>query len=653
MIRFAPTAARGRPPRRASFATGPLAAAAAATRRAPTVASIIASLIASLAVATLAGGCGPEGGIVLEIHLGPGADSEIARLEVRVGVGHDLGGSRAIDDSWWLAAPIADGRGVVALPDGLGATTYRYKLEASDSLSRDQPLVVAVIGYGADPSSPPILFGHTSDDGIRFADGEARLVDVTLETFSSARHGVGRAGCVWWTDDPARTASVSTHDHAIVPDADSDCDGYAEGHDENGACQLDCNDLDPAISPRSQEVCEDGIDQNCCAFDRDGAADLDGDGVNGCSPTPDCVDMPRGTVVAVDVFGQPVHSEDIHPGAREVCDAIDNDCQGGCDDDPSLDGDGDGWLDCKSEDSAVVKGVHRKPDGRCVAAPLDCADSGFVRTVPASEINPGAADDQCDQIDNDCSGSCDEAKVAAGDGDGDGFAACGTTGEVEDEVPVCRLGRASDCDDGDPLGRPGVFERCDGFDTDCDGVLFTDTLPCFRLDGSQRCTLGTRACTDGTGLPMPVGACMPDLNATPVFLPASFCAPTCDWDDLASCTNGDGPVCDVELHGGPTPAPLTACLPADIPLASDPDPTCRWQLVGGALQGDWKVTLQRGATSGTSFETCGLPAVSLRVLGATPAADDRTVLILNATRVQLVTLRRREVNVCEAGVSCH
>ena len=638
MIWFAPTAAPRRPPPRAS-------------RRLLATAALV--LGAGLAV--LATGCGPDGGIVLAIHRGPGADSEITRLELRVGVGHDPSNQRAIDPGWWLAAPVADGKGTVALPDGLGTATFRYKLEASDELSRDEALVVAVIGYGPDPAAPPILFGHTSDEGVRFADGEARVVDVELETFSATRHGVGKAGCVWWTDgDQARTASTSTRDHAIVPDTDSDCDGYAEGHDESGACQLDCNDLDPDISPAASEVCEDGIDQNCCAFDRDGTADLDGDGVNGCSETPDCVEQARGTVVAVDVFGQPVRSEDIHPGAREVCDGLDNDCSGLCDDDPELDHDGDGWLNCTRADTNDTRGVHRKADGRCVAAELDCADAGFVRNVPASDINPGATDEDCDQIDQDCSGACDEHAIAKGDVDADGFPACGTTGEVQGEQqPVCRLGRVSDCDDGDPLGRPGVFERCDGFDTACDGMLFTDPLPCFRLDVQQRCVLGSRACTDGTGSPTPVGACMPDANAPTTTLPASFCGAGCNPDDLTGCQAGDEPVCDVEFRPQPFVPVLAPCAPADIPLASDPGPVCRWTLVGGFTQGDWKVTLQRGVATGGSFDGCGLPPVSLRVVGATQLPADRSVLIVNATRVQVVTLRRHEVNVCGAGTTCH
>ncbi len=636
MIRFARTAARRR--RRSWFAV---------RGRAPLTACVLvalATLVAGVA------GCGPDGGIVLEIHRGPGADSEIYRLEVRVGVGHDPGGHRAIDPAWWLAARVADDKAVVALPDGLGGTTFRYKLDAADTLARGDGLMVAVVGYGAALDSPPILFGHTSDAGIKFADGEVRIVDLPLETFTSARHGVGKAGCVWWNDGNAPD-QASGRAHAIVPDADSDCDGYAEGHDEDGACQLDCNDLDPAISPAASEVCLDGIDQNCCAFDQDGAADPDGDGVNACSPVPDCVDMPRGTVVAVNVFGEPVTSEEIHPGATEICDGIDNDCAGGCDNDPGLDGDGDGWLNCVSE--TAVRGVHRKADGRCVPADLDCADAGPIRGVPASAIHPEAADDQCDQIDNDCSGGCDEAKVALGDADGDGYAACGTAGDPTGDAPVCRFGRPNDCNDADRFGLPGFFERCDGLDFNCDHLLFTDALPCFTTSGN-RCVLGAQTCTDGTGSLMPIGVCMPDPNGPTVTLPAAFCTADCPPDDITGCITANEPTCDVEFRGTFGGTTLNPCVPAEIPLAGDLMAPCRWFLVGGSNQGDWKVTLQRGAASATSFEGCGPPVVTLRVLSSAPGADPRSVLIINQTRTQVVRLHRRDVGACDpVAVSCH
>jgi Putative metal-binding motif len=608
-------------------------------------------LLAVLGALAALAGCGPDGGIVLEIHRTPGVSTEVQRLELVVGVGHDLGSGRALDPAWWLRSDIVAGKGEVALPDGLGAATYRYKLDAAGGLDRDQPLVIAVIGYGADPSSGPLLFGHTTAAGLRFADGEVRVVDVPLETFSAARHGVGKAGCVWWNGDdlaPDMDARVAV----IAPDADSDCDGFVEGHDEMGACQLDCDDLDPAISPDGQEVCSDGVDQNCCAFDQDGTADPDQDGVNGCDDVPDCVDLPRGTVVGLDVFGREVKSEDIHPGAAEKCDGIDNDCKRGCDDDPGLDPDQDGWLNCVIP--GATKGVHRVSDDECVAAPRDCADDGDIAGIPASDIHPGADDDQCDRVDNDCSGRCDDTLVAQGDGDMDGFPACGTVGAPTMGVPACGKREASDCDDADRFGQPGLFEQCDGIDTACDGALFDHGVPCFTMDGA-RCLIGTRSCNDSPGTPNPFGACVPD-NTVPGGgqVPGTACEAMCPGGDISSCLAGlgDRAQCKVRFRtpgGIPTATP---CMPADLTLLADQLAPCSWYLVGGSDQGDWQVTLQRGGQFATSFSGCGMP-VSLRVVSAAPDAAERSVLIVRRTALQVVQLRREDVQQCDGeGMVC-
>ncbi len=103
-------------------------------------------------------------------------------------------------------------------------------------------------------------------------------------------------------------------------------------------------------------------------------------------------------------------------------------------------------------------------DGDGYAVSEDCDD-----TDPA--INPGA-DELCDDLDNDCSGTINDAPVDGRtwhtDADGDGFgdpalsvlACLPPDGEVED---------ATDCDDSDADIHPGAAEVCDGDDNDCDG----------------------------------------------------------------------------------------------------------------------------------------------------------------------------------------
>ena len=107
----------------------------------------------------------------------------------------------------------------------------------------------------------------------------------------------------------------------------------------------------------------------------------------------------------------------IHPGAAEVCNALDDDCDGQLDE--GFDGDNDGWSSCGG----------------------DCDNSD-------SSTYPGAPE-TCDFDDNDCDGLTDEGF----DSDGDGFSSCD-----------------GDCDDDDEDINPDEWDvPGDGIDQDCDG----------------------------------------------------------------------------------------------------------------------------------------------------------------------------------------
>ncbi|MEC8425114.1 MAG: MopE-related protein, partial [Myxococcota bacterium] len=162
----------------------------------------------------------------------------------------------------------------------------------------------------------------------------------------------------------------------------------------------------------------------------------------------------------------------VNPAAQELCNGLDDDCDGAIDiDDPdvegtstwSVDSDGDGFGDpTLSADGCV------QPEGTADNAD-DCDDRNDA-------IHP-AADETCDGVDNDCDGAVDAADEGvvgasawAPDVDGDGF------GDPTRAVDGCEppevgwVNNAADCDDDDPLTHPAAVETCgDGADSDCDG----------------------------------------------------------------------------------------------------------------------------------------------------------------------------------------
>src|SRR5690606_1130672 len=102
---------------------------------------------------------------------------------------------------------------------------------------------------------------------------------------------------------------------------DADGDGHGVTDDTIEACWApegyvankgDCNDHAANIHPGAKEDCTVDIDMNC--DDSTAYADMDGDGFPACD---DCDD----------------NDPAVNPGAVEICDGIDNDCDGKVDTD--------------------------------------------------------------------------------------------------------------------------------------------------------------------------------------------------------------------------------------------------------------------------------------------------------------------------------
>ena len=141
---------------------------------------------------------------------------------------------------------------------------------------------------------------------------------------------------------------------------------------------------------------------------------------------------------------------------------MDNNCDGVIDEDVQTafftDRDGDGFG---SDDS--IEWACEESEG-VTSVSGDCDDSNAV-------VNP-AAEEVCDGLDNNCSGTIDEGQTQFfyEDVDSDGFGNDGSMIETCDS-PSGYVDNALDCDDTSPFVSPLATETCDEVDNNCDGVI--------------------------------------------------------------------------------------------------------------------------------------------------------------------------------------
>ncbi len=265
---------------------------------------------------------------------------------------------------------------------------------------------------------------------------------------------------------------------------DEDSDGFGDPSTRVLACSApeahiandeDCDDTNDAVHPLSVETCNGGVDDDCDGLADDEAEaptgttlwyiDSDGDGFGredatvtrclggaGYAPAPgDCDD----------------ESAALNPGETELCNGVDDDCDGEVD--GPLTADATEWFADRDGDGQGEAGTPavRSCDPVPGHAPNadDCDDE--------SEITASGAPEICDEADNDCDGDIDEGAEAVNwyrDGDGDGY---GTEGDtlLQCERPVGFSLRLGDCRDDTAAIYPGAPELCNGIDDDCNALV--------------------------------------------------------------------------------------------------------------------------------------------------------------------------------------
>jgi hypothetical protein len=188
----------------------------------------------------------------------------------------------------------------------------------------------------------------------------------------------------------------------------------------------------------------------------------------------------------------------VNPGADEICDGLDNDCDEQIDVDAV---DGGTWYADVDQDGF---GDESNPVFDCTQ-PADLIAEGGDCDDASATVFPGA-DELCNEIDDDCDGETDEDAVDPStfytDADSDGY------GDAESPVEACSAPSGtveddSDCDDGNVLANPGEAEICDdGFDNDCDGTdngcATTGAVPVSDAD----VVLNGASAGDGAGQPL-------------------------------------------------------------------------------------------------------------------------------------------------------
>ncbi|GAB4252740.1 MAG: hypothetical protein Kow0027_17630 [Saprospiraceae bacterium] len=258
----------------------------------------------------------------LTIDLGPNGTYSLSPSSVDSGSSDACGISLSVSPNQFGCADVGANPVILSVTDPSGNTsTCTATVTVNTFLTISNVIVTHESCQGHGDGQIDILASATGGGQLRYSiDGGATFqlvglfTDLSPGTYDILVELSGNGSC-----SATATAVVEPGPPMSTWYKDLDGDGYTDGITTQ-SCTVpagysqsaqpgDCNDNDANVNPAATELC-DGIDNDCDGIVMAIEQDNDADGYRICDG--DCNDS----------------NPDIHPGATEICNGIDDDCDG-------------------------------------------------------------------------------------------------------------------------------------------------------------------------------------------------------------------------------------------------------------------------------------------------------------------------------------